>query len=130
MIGDEVLMKAPPEKLTGALEQFHGVTCEALGHLFQSVRVADDRNLWSEDGAASLEAWLAARLGIADKSAARYVRLARALRDLPAIAAALERGEISLDKADALIRLAAATENALLQEARSLSVAQLESRRA
>ena len=127
MIDDDVLREAPPEEITDAIEQLHGLTCGALSHLFQFVRAADDRNLWIEDGAASLEAWLAMRLGIAHRSAARYVRLARALKDLPETAAALERGEISLDKADVLVRLAtAATETILLEEASSLSVAQLE----
>jgi hypothetical protein len=127
MIDNEVLMEAPPEEITDGIEQLFGITCGATSHLLQFLRVADDRDLWGDDGAASMEAWVAVRLGIAHRSAARLVRVARALKDLPLIALALERGEISLDKADVLVRLATKdTEATLLEEAKGLSVAQLE----
>ena len=71
--------------------------------------------------------WLAFRCGITTKEAHEYVRVAEALRDLPAIAAAFARGELAFAKVRALTRVATpASEEGLLELAVALSASQLQ----
>src|SRR6266498_5337192 len=50
--------------------------------------------------------WLAWRCGVSTREAREYVRVAEALRELPAIRAAFGRGELTLTKVRALTRAA------------------------
>jgi hypothetical protein len=70
--------------------------------------------------------WLAWAAGLRPHAARAHVGLARRLRDCPKIAAALESGEISVDKADAISRIASAeTEDMLVDWARHGLASQL-----
>jgi hypothetical protein len=70
--------------------------------------------------------WLAWAAGLRPHAARAQVGLARRLRDCPKIAAALESGEISADKADAISRIASDdTEDMLLDWARHGLASQL-----
>jgi len=67
----------------------------------------DRDGLWATDGARSLTAWFAARQGASYRRAAELVVLARALRDdLPATAQAAVHGQVGIEQAIALARVA------------------------
>ncbi len=71
--------------------------------------------------------WLAWRCGVSTREAREYVRVAEALRELPAIRAAFGRGELTLTKVRALTRAATpASEQRLLALAAALTASQLE----
>jgi hypothetical protein len=70
--------------------------------------------------------WLAWAGGLRPHTARAHVALAARLRDCPKIAAALEGGEISVDKAEAITRIASAdTEDMLVEWARHGLASQL-----
>ena len=95
--------------------------CEALcveittlaGHLnaanYRFLKLLDefDRHEgWAGDGIRSLAHWLNFKCGLGHLVAREKVRVARALRTLPLIDAAFERGEISYSKVRAMTRVA------------------------
>ena len=95
--------------------------CEALcneittlaGHLnaanYRFLKLLDefDRHEgWAGDGIRSLAHWLNFKCGFGHLVAREKVRVARALRELPLIDAAFERGEISYSKVRAMTRVA------------------------
>ncbi|HUS62256.1 MAG TPA: DUF222 domain-containing protein [Acidimicrobiales bacterium] len=59
---------------------------------------------WRRDGARCASAWLTARCRVAPGTAGSRVKMARALRTMPATADAWQRGEISSDAAGLLMR--------------------------
>ncbi len=73
-----------------------------------------------------LSGFLAWRCGITGREAREYVRVAEALRELPAIRSAFSRGELTFTKVRALTRVAtASTEARLLEVAEALTASQL-----
>lgn len=71
--------------------------------------------------------WLAFRCGIATREAREVVRVAEALRELPAIRTAFARGTLTFTKVRALTHVATATsEGRLLELASALTASQLE----
>ena len=71
--------------------------------------------------------WLAWRCGLGARAAREHVRVARRLGELPSVAAAFARGELSYSKVRALTRTAAGEdEQALLELARRSTADQLE----
>ena len=68
--------------------------------------VWDARRCWSLDRARSGAAWLRGACKVDAQTASAQVRLARALRSMPATAAALRDGEVSEDQARVLARAA------------------------
>src|SRR5690606_23874516 len=71
--------------------------------------------------------WLSWRIGVGPVAAREYVRVARALGELPLVDEALRRGEVSYCKVRALTRVATPENEAtLLEWARSATGAQLE----
>jgi Domain of unknown function (DUF222)/HNH endonuclease len=74
-----------------------------------------------------LPRFLAYRCGITGREAREYVRVAEALRELPATRAAFSRGELTFTKVRALARVAtASSEEGLLELAGALTASQLE----
>jgi hypothetical protein len=74
-----------------------------------------------------LAPFLAYRCGITGREAREYLRVAEALRELPATRAAFSRGELTLTKVRALTRVAtASSETRLLELAGALTASQLE----
>ena len=95
--------------------------CEALcneittlaGHLnaanYRFLKLLDEFDQhegWAGDGIRSLAHWLNWKCGFGHLVAREKVRVARALRELPLIDAAFERGEISYSKVRAMTRVA------------------------
>src|SRR5262245_60965068 len=78
---------------------------DAVTHrLLTCIRQFDGSEEWSAQGAQSCAHWLAWRIGLDLATAREKVRVARALAQLPAIDAALARGELSYAKTRALDR--------------------------
>src|SRR5687767_5928437 len=87
----------------------------------------DQRGGWHGVGITSCAHWLAWQCGLAPVTAREHVRVARALRRLPRLAAAFDAGRLSYAKVRALTRIAAPDcEAALLEFALSATAAQTE----
>jgi Domain of unknown function (DUF222)/HNH endonuclease len=87
----------------------------------------DEREGWGGPGIRSCAHWLSWQCGLGMGAAREHVRVARALRRLPGIAAAFLGGRISYAKARALTRVAEpATESTLLEFALTVTASQTE----
>jgi hypothetical protein len=125
----------PPEPPAGghSLDQLGDRIAELAAHLGAGthrllVLLADfDRRDGWHSGFRSCAHWLSWRTGIDLGAAREKVRVARALDNLPRIAQAMARGELSYSKVRALSRVATAgTEEELLVFARAGTAAQVE----
>ena len=109
------------DRVAGLSGRINAATCEWLG----LVAEADERGAWQ--GHASCVAWLGWLCGIGRATAADHVRVARALRDLPAIRGAFASGALSFSQVRALTRARhLVDEEVLLDLARHATGAQLE----
>src|SRR5688500_9458289 len=101
---------------------------DAATHRFLTqLREFDHMGGWDHAGAQSCAHWLSWRVGIDLGAAREKVRVARALRALPAIDDALKGGEISYSKVRAMTRVATReNEGELLAVARESTSSQLE----
>src|SRR5919109_3798346 len=87
----------------------------------------DRREGWAEWGCKSCAHWLSVQCGLGLQAARQQVRVARALTELPAIAASFGRGELSYSQVRAMTRVATPEiEEDLLSMARHATGAQLE----
>ena len=87
----------------------------------------DRHDGWAGDGIRSLAHWLNFKCGLGEMVAREKVRAARALRSLPSIDDAFERGEISYSKVRAMTRVATPENEAeLLNIARHGTAAHME----
>jgi hypothetical protein len=77
----------------------------ATARLLDLIREFDVREGWG-NGFRSCAEWLTWRIGLAPGAAREHVRVARALGELPKLAQALARGELSYSKIRALTRVA------------------------
>ena len=83
--------------------------------------------LHEEGDSDDLARFLAYRCGITGREAREYLRVAEALRELPATRAAFSRGELTFTKVRALTRVAtAASEEGLIELAAALTASQFE----
>ncbi|MFO0750117.1 MAG: DUF222 domain-containing protein [Myxococcota bacterium] len=100
---------------------------EAEHRLLTLVREMDRRERHRQHGLPTMAAWLGWRVGLGPVAAREKVRVAKALGELPAIDAALARGEVSYSKVRAMTRIATpANESKLLYMAKEATAAQLE----
>ena len=107
-------------QLTSAI---HAATCRWLG----LVGEYDAREGWAQWDCKSCAHWVSWQCGIAPGPAREHVRVARRLRELPAIQAAFAEGELSYSKVRALTRVQnVEREEDLLELARHATAAQLE----
>jgi hypothetical protein len=91
----------------------------ATARLLTLIREFDAQGGWAQQGCRSCAEWLSWRAGLDLGAARERVRVARALGELPQLAAALARGELSYSKVRALTRVATPE-----TEARLLAVGQ------
>ena len=114
---------APPDNRRAELERLGDRIAEisvriqaATYELLVLIRQFDERNGWSS--CASCAHWLSWRTGLASGAAREYVRVARALGNLPKLSDAMRRGVVSYSKVRAVTRVATPeTEQALLDVA-------------
>ena len=97
----------------GSIDRAMQTIAVASADALEAVAICDERRLWQRDGATSMTPWLAARYEMAWGTAREWVRIARALRNLPAIAAAYRSGGLSWDQLRPLTRFACAETDAL-----------------
>jgi len=101
----------------------HAATCRWL----ELVGEYDAREGWAQWQCRSCAHWVSWQCGIAPGPAREQVRVARRLRELPAIRAAYAQGELSYSKVRALTRVEnVEREEDLLELARHATAAQLE----
>jgi hypothetical protein len=93
------------------------------------VREFDERFGWQKWGLRNCAEWLAWRCDLSMSAAHEKVRVAHALREMPAISAAFEQGRLSYSKVRALTRVVEYhDEVALLEYALRVTAAQVEER--
>jgi hypothetical protein len=87
----------------------------------------DEREGWGGVGITSCAHWLAWKCSLTPGTARQHVRVARAMRRLPAVTAAFTAGELSYSKVRALTRVAEpGTEAELVEFARHATASQVE----
>src|SRR5437588_4566112 len=96
------LAECTSEELGNALGQVHALVSSAQATLLELIRACEERKVWAEDGCCSIQSWVAMQLGVAWRTAAEMVRVARSLEERPAIASAFASGALSWDKVRAL----------------------------
>jgi hypothetical protein len=122
-----VLEGCSTAELTDGIDQLHALIGATHAQLLGLVADYDRREAWREDGATSMAAWLVARLGIAHRQATEWVRVARSLEELPAIAASYSDARLSFDQLAPLTKLASTdTDQAMAEQAPACTAAQLE----
>jgi hypothetical protein len=110
-------------EITELTSQIHASTCRWLGLIGEY----DAREGWAQWQCRSCAHWVSWQCGIAPGPAREHVRVARRLRELPAIRAAYAEGELSYSKVRALTRVEnVEREEDLLELARHATAAQLE----
>src|SRR5437588_490766 len=86
------------------IERRYRVVASASAEWLDDIMAFDESREWVADGATSMSAWLAGRFGMARGTAREWVRVAHAVRDLPAIRAAHACGELDFDQLKPLTR--------------------------
>jgi hypothetical protein len=106
-MGTEVLERQyTADELTSAMDQLHALSMATWRELLAHIAEYDRAEAWRADGMASMADWLIARYGLERSTALEWVRTARALTDLPAIADAVGAGRLSVDQTRWAIRVA------------------------
>jgi len=119
--------EATSEELGSALAQVHAVENATVATKLELISICDERKTWIEDGCASMESWVAQRLGVAWRTGAELVRAARALEERPALAEAFASGALSWDKLRALVQITTPDDEAeWVAKAPTMTVAALE----
>ena len=95
-----------PEALAAEITTLAGHLNAAQYRFLKLIDEFDRAQGWAGPGIRSLAHWLELKCGFGDLAAREKVRVARALRELPSIDAAFERGEISYSKVRAMTRAA------------------------
>ena len=128
------LVGAPPTSWQQRCEVLSDEITTLAGHLnaanYRFLKLLDEfdrHDGWAGDGIRSLAHWLNFKCGFGELVAREKVRVARALRSLPSIDDAFERGEISYSKVRAMTRVATPENEAeLLNIARHGTAAHME----
>ena len=111
------------DDVVGAVDRAHTELGAAHRRFLDLIAEVDRRGIWADDGARDLAQWLWMRYGISDWKARRFIDAGHALRTLPTIRTALDRGELGIDKVVELARFATLeTEDGLASWARRVSV--------
>ena len=117
----------PLERLEHEMLSLSGHLAAATCSLLLLVGEYDARGGWESWESYSCAHWLNWRCGVGMVAAREQVRVARALRELPAVTAAFSAGEVSYSKVRAITRVAhAGNEAELVELARFATAAQLE----
>ena len=117
----------PLERLEADLVSWASRLAAATGAWLELLAQYDRREGWSLWGCTSAAHWLSLTCGMSLRTGREHVRVARALEELPVVASALRRGELSYSKARALTRLVRPfDEDAMVELARAATGSQLD----
>ena len=105
-------MEVTARELLHCLDEGVALSLSASAQTLAAVAEWDRRQLWRQDGATSMSSWLAARHALAWGTSREWVRVARALRELPAITEAYAAGRLSWDQLRFLTKFATAQTDA------------------
>jgi hypothetical protein len=102
-------MAVDPDAMTDgqrvdALLDAHVARARLDGWISDLTDVVDHDRVWEADGARSAASWVSSRADIGFAAAASEVKVARALRVMPGVAAAARSGRLGREKVKALIR--------------------------
>lgn len=123
----DAALARPLDEIESEIAELAAHVCAGTARLLILVGEFDAREGWAGWGIRSCAAWLAWRCGFSEVAAREHVRVARALRTLPAVAGAFARAEITYSKVRAITRVAAPeTEEILLEWARHATASQLD----
>lgn len=118
-LSDEVL----EARVLGYAAQITALTANFL----ELIAELDGRESWRGPGIHSLAHWLSWKAGIAPRTAHEQLRVAKAIRELPAIRTAFREGRLSYSKVRALTRVATPErEQELVNLALSATASQLD----
>ena len=121
------LAAAPAAEREDAILQLTAAISAMQQALFEVIAAHDESESWRHDGASSVVPWLVAACQTSHDTASEWVRVAKALIDLPAVSEAFGVGLLSYDQVRALTRFASGeTDEALADEAQGLSAHQLQ----
>src|SRR5438552_1976386 len=109
-----------------AIDRHYTAICSASVKWLEEIVSFDEAKEWAADGATSMSAWLAGRYGMARGTAREWVRVAHAVRGLPAIKEGFARGDLDFDQLKPLTRFVAEDEDETwARRAASMSCAEL-----
>lgn len=109
----EVNSEVSPDQLTTALDGLVAIENGTRIVLLDKIDEYDRAELWKGDGVYSMGDWLAYRYGMAHRTAHEFVRVARALRELPAIKRAFAEARLSWEKVCVLTKFVEPDEDEL-----------------
>ncbi len=116
-------------ELVEELDRSNAEVCRSQRRVLELIARADERGVWIDSGAMSMAHFVSMRYGVSWWKAERWIRAGHALRALPRIGAAFERGEIGIDKVVELCRFATSeTEGGLLRWAGDVPAATIRMR--
>jgi hypothetical protein len=121
------LAESTSENLGRALAQVQAIEHASAAAKLELLSLCEERKVWVEDGCASMESWVAMHLGVAWRTAAEWMRVARGLDDRPVLAETFAQGGLSWDKLRAVVTLSTLDdEGEWAQKAPAMTVAELE----
>ena len=121
------MKQKPLERLGDEITTLAAHIAAATARWLELVAEFDERGGWGPGGFRSCAHWVAFNCSMSAATAREHVRVAHRLRELPEVARAFARGELSYSKVRALTRVEdLADEGALLELAQNASAAQLE----
>ena len=89
-----------------AIEQLSALSCATTAEMLSVVAAADAAEDWRVDGCTGMASWLAMTLHLSLRTARTWVRVARALDELPKLRSGFAEGTISWDQIAAATRFA------------------------
>lgn len=101
------------DELTALLRKADGAEQAARAEKVAVVQEVARRGCWRDDGARNVAEWVAGHLPVPARSARQLRRVAAALEELPALAAALAGGDLGWDQVVPLTRFATPAEEAV-----------------
>jgi Domain of unknown function (DUF222)/HNH endonuclease len=100
---DEVSNHGLHGQQTDAIEQLSALRATVDAEILGLIRAADESEVWQVDGSPNLVEWVTWRCRVARAEARKLVEVARALAELPAIAAGLGEGSLSYSQVCILV---------------------------
>jgi hypothetical protein len=119
MAGDESpsleqIAEFTSDQLFEVVGQLHAAEVATHQKLLRFLSVIDEQERWREDFSHSMIDWVVARFSVDRRTAAEWVRVARALRGLPAISEVVAEGRLSWDQLAPLTEFATETTDHVL----------------